>query len=931
MTPHRLWRAVLALLLALMLVPPGALAQEEGDPVQQIIDAMPPQMRVGQLALVSFPGTDVGLDSEIATLIADYAIGGVILSAENGNFGPRLPADPTAVISLTNALQEATWSASRALMLPTAGGVVPAQSPYVPLLVAVRSDVDGLPVSTLISGTTPAPTQMALGATWSRPLAETAGQVMGRELAALGINFYLGPNLDVLYTPRPGDPADLGVSVFGGDPFWVGELGTAYVRGLHQGSEGRLAVIPAHFPGLGSADRPVAEEVPTVQKSLEQLKQIELAPFFAAASDLPGGESVADGFLVTHIRYRGFQGNIRMSTRPISLDPQTLQLALEDIKPWRDGGGLMVSDNLGMPSIRRFDDPSGASFNVRRISRDAILAGNDLIILDHYANDGSWESHFANVRDTLDFLTQLYESDATFRARVDEALHRVIGLKVRLYPRTSLEEVVRHPEEALAALGEGTTVTAQVATSALTRLAPFSDDLLPPPPEEVDRIVLFVEESSLHLPSSEPCATTVTTDVVETLLGLYGPQGSGQVSADVLRAYTFEELAAALDAPEAYPDLFRAVRQADWIVFVFTGLDGARPSSSALKLFLDREADLVSGTIAVLDFGPPYELDSTEVSKLSLYYALYSQGGIFLRAGVQAIFQDLPAVGASPVSIPGLSYDLQTVTMPDPRQTIALSLVDEKGQPLSQDAMEAIRQDDVIRLRTSVIVDHNGHSVPDGTPVEFILTYPQEDRVETLEVETKDGVASTSVTLDRVGQLDITVRSEPVPPRYHLQLTIREGQSVIMVAITPTPAPTATPTPRPLGPENGPTLPHPIALPRPDRRLMLGWGAAGVTMLLALLSLGWTAQRRPAPLDWRLHLAAWAVIGGALGYIGMMVAARWWQPTLLYRLMGREWMLGVAAFLGGGVAVGVRRWLRREEDRHGDEEGRHRQPGEIAA
>ncbi len=931
MTPHRLWRAVLALLLALMLVPPGVSAQEEGDPVQQIIDAMPPQMRVGQLALVSFPGTDVGLDSEIAALIADYAIGGVILSAENGNFGTQLPAEPTQVLSLTHALQNDAWEASRALMLPSAGGVIPAQAPYVPLLIAVRSDVGGLPVSTLISGTTPAPTQMALGATWSRPLAEAAGQVMGREMAALGFNLYLGPNLDVLYTPRPGDPADLGVSVFGGDPFWVGELGTAYVRGLHQGSEGRLAVVPAHFPGLGSADRPVAEEVPTVQKSLEQLKQIELAPFFAVASDLPGGESIADGFLVTHIRYRGFQGNIRMSTRPIDLDPQTLQLALEDIKPWRDGGGLMVSDNLGMPSIRRFDDPSGASFNVRRISRDAILAGNDLIILDHYANDNSWESHFANVRDTLDFLTQLYESDATFRARVDEALHRVIGLKLRLYPRTSLTEVVRDPQEARAVLGGGTNVAAQVATSALTRLAPFSDDLLPPPPEAADRVVLFVEESRLTLPGIEPYATMVTSDVVETLLGLYGPQGSGQVSPDILRAYTFDELAAALDAPEAYPDLFRAVRRADWIVFLFTGLDGTRPSSSALKLFLDREADLVSGTIAVLDFGPPYELDSTEVSKLSLYYALYGEGPIFLRAGVQALFQDLPAVGASPVSIPGLSYDLQTVTMPDPRQTIALSLVDEKGQPLSEDAMEAIRQDDLIRLRTSVIVDHNGHPVPDGTPVEFILTYPQEDRVETLEVETKDGVASTSVTLDRVGQLDITVRSEPVPPRYHLQLTIREGQSVIMVAITPTPPPTPTPTPIPLGPEDGPALPHPLALPRPNRGRMVGWGAGGIAWLLVLLALGWAVEERRPPLDWRVNLGAWAVIGGALGYLVVIVAARWWQPTWLYRLMGREWVLGIASFVGGGLAIGVRCWLRREQNRRGDEERRQRKPGEVTA
>ncbi len=911
MTPHRAWRVALLLLLVLSLIPLRAQAQEEGDPLQRMIDAMPPPMRVGQLALVAFPATDVGQDSAIAALIADYAIGGVILSPENGNFGPDLPADPTRLISLTSALQSEAWEASRLLMLPDAGGVIPAQSPYVPLFVALRADVGGLPMTTLISGTTPAPTQMALGATWSRPLAESAGQVMGRELAALGINLYLGPNLDVLYTPKPGDPADLGVSLFGGDPFWVGELGKAYIRGLHQGSEGKLAVVPGHFPGLGSADRPVAEEVPTVQKSLEQLKQIELAPFFAAADDLPGGESVADGFLVTHIRYRGFQGNIRISTRPISLDPQTLQLVLESIEPWREGGGLMVADNLGMPSIRRFDDPTGASFNVRRIARDAILAGNDLIILDRYANDGSWEHHFANVRDTLDFLTQLYENDDTFRARVDEALHRLLALKLRLYPRTSLEEVVRDPAQARSLLGEGSAVSAQVATSALTRLAPFTDDLLPPP-KEGDHILLFVQEPRLTLPGYAPYATMVTSDVIHTMLTLYGPQGSGQITAQALRAYTFAQLAAALEAPEAHAELFRAVRQADWIVFFFAGLDGRDPASSALKLFLDREADLVPGSITVLDFGPPYELDSTEVSKLSLYYALYSEGGFFLRTGVQALFQDLPAEGASPVSIPALGYDLQTVTMPDPQQTIALSLVDEMGQPLSEDAMAAIRQDDVIRLRTSVIVDHNGHPVPDGTPVEFILTYPQEDRVETLEVETEDGVAVASVTLDRVGQLDITVRSEPVPPRYHLQLTIREGQSVIMIAITPTPVPTALPTPTPRMPMVEPRLPHALAEPRPNRSRMLGWGVVG-ELLLLLLGLGWVARQSSLGPEEYFVLSGWALSGGALGYNVAMVIVRWLHPTWLYRLMGHEWLLGAVVLLSGAVALLLHRLRSRGE------------------
>ncbi len=78
---------------------------------------------------------------------------------------------------------------------------------------------------------------------------------------------------------------DLGVRTFGGDPFWVGEMGKAFIAGLHQGSEGRMVVISKHFPGRGGSDRPADEEVATVRKSLEQLKQIELAPFFSVTTN----------------------------------------------------------------------------------------------------------------------------------------------------------------------------------------------------------------------------------------------------------------------------------------------------------------------------------------------------------------------------------------------------------------------------------------------------------------------------------------------------------------------------------------------------------------------------------------------------------------------------------------------------------------------
>jgi beta-N-acetylhexosaminidase len=106
---------------------------------------------------------------------------------------------------------------------------------------------------------------MAIGATWVPDLARQVGFVAGSELSALGINLLLGPSLDVLESPRE-QGGDLGVRSFGGDPFWVGEMGKAYISGVHEGSTGRIAVISKHFPGYGSSDRLPEEEVATVRK-----------------------------------------------------------------------------------------------------------------------------------------------------------------------------------------------------------------------------------------------------------------------------------------------------------------------------------------------------------------------------------------------------------------------------------------------------------------------------------------------------------------------------------------------------------------------------------------------------------------------------------------------------------------------------------------
>ncbi len=97
-------------------------------------------------------------------------------------------------------------------------------STYVPLFTGITQDGNGFPTDQILSGLTPLPSEMAIGATWNPGLAGRVGEVNGRELSALGFNLFFGPSLDVLESPATSG-GDLGTRIFGGDPFWVGEMG----------------------------------------------------------------------------------------------------------------------------------------------------------------------------------------------------------------------------------------------------------------------------------------------------------------------------------------------------------------------------------------------------------------------------------------------------------------------------------------------------------------------------------------------------------------------------------------------------------------------------------------------------------------------------------------------------------------------------------
>ncbi len=892
-----------------------ASAQSAEEYARQVLERMPPEERVGQLFLVTFRGTEVGETSEIYDLIVRYHVGGVILLAANDNFtAPDTLRNAHALIA---ALQTVKANAS-ALSGSDDQGQRSDSPVYVPLWIGILQEGNGAPTDQILSDLTPLPSLMALGATWQPALAEQVGTIAGEELAALGFNLFLGPSLDVLDQPRPASGGDLGTRVFGGDPFWVGEMGQAYVRGLHRGSQNRLAVISKHFPGHGSSDRPLQEEVSTVRKSLEQLKQIELAPFMAVTGNAPDPDSVTDGLLVSHIRYQGFQGNIRATTRPVSFDAQALGeiLKLPPFAAWRAGGGLMVSDDLGSRAVRNFYAPGNAALNASLVVRDAFLAGNDLLYLGNiYAVEPA--DHDATVKQVIAYFLQRYREDPAFAERVDAAVLRILAQKYRRYGEFNPDAVTPDPQ-GLEKIGASSAVVFQVASRAATLVSPDPSELdavLPEPPGPGENLVFLTDARPMKQCSTCPEQTMPAVDALQqAVLRLYGSSAGGLASPQRLSSFSLNDLNDWLNNPTAGA-LEQALRRAQWVVISIA--DNSAGQAALIRRFLTERQDVLRFKKVILfSFGAPYYFDSTDISRLTAFFAFYSKTPPFLDVAARVLYQELNPEGASPVSVPGIGYDLIRVTSPDPDQIIPLLLdvpallTPTPAGTLTPEptAIPSVRLGDTIPVRTGVIVDHNGHPVPDGTVVRFLMTISSEGGTfsQQQEATTVNGSASASFRIEKAGLVEIRATSEPALQSEVLQLNVREDVAAIVTVIVPAPTETPIPTPTLLTPT---PLSNPFVADDGSPRLA-GWFLSLVVSGGGALLAGWLGHMLGTP-RWGRRWGLCALIGGLVIYnylaLGLPGSAPLLQARGGFALMGLTLVGAVIGTLGGWI------WMKREE------------------
>jgi hypothetical protein len=288
---------------------------------------------------------------------------------------------------------------------------------------------------------------------------------------------------------------------------------------------------------------------------------------------------------------------------------------------------------------------------------------------------------------------------------------------------------------------------------------------------------------------------------------------------------------------------------------------------------------------------------------------------------VRALFREFTLQGAPPVTVQGINYDLILQMEPDPDQVIEIMPTNAfmEGTPTEETPGSiGVEVGDTLELRTGIIKDENGHSVPDGTPVVFRFFYPAETlELPRLETTTVNGIAEATIKLERTGQLEITAASGRALKSITLIVAIEGDEPATIATVVPTPTATSTVTPTPtstptsLPPTSTATSPAPqptVEVIPPEaspssRRVGVGTFLLSLVATLMVGGAGYALRRNEGRSPAQgLRAFLWVLVCGTVGYIAYGLG---WPGAGLFLRLSRHWGAPLMSLVFGLFPVGV--------------------------
>ncbi|HWX53616.1 MAG TPA: glycoside hydrolase family 3 N-terminal domain-containing protein [Verrucomicrobiae bacterium] len=533
--------------------------------------------------------------------ISRYHVGSVLLSVPSeGAFLSR--SEPYETAMLANQLQ---------------------RDSRLPLIVA--ADFERGP-SMRLNGVTPFPHAMAFGAAGKPEFAEEFGRIVASESRALGVEWNFFPVADV--NSNPENPI-INTRSFGEDPAQVSALVAAYIRGARQ--EGMMTTAK-HFPGHGDTGTDSHLGLAAVNRSRDQIEQIDLVPFRGAIA------AGVDGIMVAHVTAPALDpdpGKVATTSSAIVTDLLKKEMRFH---------GLAVTDALEMGGLTRLYPQGGAAAS-GRAAVDAVRAGNDLLLLP------------SDLAGAFDGVLNAVRSGEIRQSRIDESVLKILEAKAS----------VGLNKGRMADIGAISSLVAKPASLAFAeKVAGASITLV----RENGRVLPLRNRGTFNnAPAygsvehpSVPLVCLVLTDDIRTESGRRLERELRARVHDVRMIYVDPRIAAGMAAL-----VQEAIGPAEKVLVAVymvptagkvVKTDGAVPGNSVAlaqtpAALLQSVLDTAREKTVVVAFGSPYI--AGDFPQIENYICAYTNVPISEAAAVRALFGEAPVQGHLPVTIPGFA------------------------------------------------------------------------------------------------------------------------------------------------------------------------------------------------------------------------------------------------------------------------------------
>ncbi len=345
--------------------------------IAQVISGMSIEEKVGQLFLIGFDGKTY--NSSIEHFL-DRDVGGFIIYSRNVK-------DKKQVKKLIDSINKHNRNPK-----------------MIPLIFAI--DQEGEFIARIRKGVFVPPNQMAIGAADDKELSYEAGYLTGRSLHEIGINMNFSPVLDVNSNPR--NPI-IGVRAFWSDPDTVIRMGIPYINGLRDSG---IIPVGKHFPGHGAAYTDSHIGLPRIERSIKEIKKIDLPPFKEAVShNIPA-------IMTAHILVDAIDPNY-----PATLSKKTMEMLRKDM----GFSGVIISDDMLMGAIQK-------NYSTPKAIKMALLSGVDMFII--------WKNQDGLIDESIDYIISEVKNGNIPEEVIDKAVEKVLKLKVQMAKLKPIEKEI---------------------------------------------------------------------------------------------------------------------------------------------------------------------------------------------------------------------------------------------------------------------------------------------------------------------------------------------------------------------------------------------------------------------------------------------------------------------------------------------------------